>query len=277
MRQTSLLLWAWINTTRSLGRGRLWGPFLLYALLQSATIFVLTQFYQPWLSPVLVPILRALGGEGVLHYPVLYLALPVVFSRLSLVLDLVFGAWLFGAAFLFCWQSDRPTEPENSGMRPATAAWGKLMLARLPESVVLALLIIVLPSILFGSDMPGGWASRGIRYGSIVVGSMIEALFIYAPLAILVEGRGVVRAIGRSFELTARIPVATFFAVLIPNLIQVPLSYAMNRSETIVARLSPEVVAWVIVFSVLAYSVATFYIVGAGARLFRVQTEGAER
>jgi hypothetical protein len=249
---------------------------LLYALLQCAAVVLLTQFHRPALAGALVPLLRSTAGEGVIHYPVFYLALPVLFSRLTLILDLLLGAWLFGAAFLICWQADRPAEPAQAGIRPATRAWGKLLLARLPVSLGLALCVIVIPMLLFGAEPPRGWALRGVRYGSIFAGSLIEALFFYAPLAILVEGHGVARALKRSVEIFSRIPVATVGAVLVPNLIQIPLSYVMHRSETIVARLSPEVVAWVIVLSIIVYTVATFYIVGAGARLFRVLTEGTE-
>jgi hypothetical protein len=276
MRQLSLLLWAWIHTTRNLASGRLWGPFLIYACLQALGLLLLTQFHQPILAPVLMPLLRAAAGEGALHYPVFYLSLPAVFSRLTLLLDLVFGAWLFGAAFLFFWQADRPTEPAGSGLRTAAASWGKLLLARLPIAVGLAVLVVWIPSLLWSAEAPTGWTLRAVRYGTIAVGSFLEALLFYAPLLILVEGRGVGAALRGSMLLFRRIPIATLGAVLIPNLIQIPISHILFRSERIVTRLSPEVVAWVILGSVIVYSLATFYIVGVGARLFRVQTEAVE-
>ena len=92
-------------------------------------------------------------------------------------------------------------------------------------------------------------------------------------MAILVEGRGILGAIRRSFQITAKIPLATLGAVLIPNLIQVPIAYVMRNSQTIAFRLSPEMVAWAVALGVVIYTIATFFIVGAGARLFRVQSE----
>ena len=115
MRQLSLLLWSWIETSRNLGRARLWGPFLAFAMVQWLAVLLLTQFHRPILAGILIPLIRLLGGGSVLHYPAFYMALPTLFSRASLVLDLFFGAWLFGAAFLFFWQADRPTEPERGG------------------------------------------------------------------------------------------------------------------------------------------------------------------
>jgi hypothetical protein len=276
MRQLSLLLWAWIHTTRNFGQSRLWGPFLVYALLQALALFLLTQFHRPILSPVLVPFLRAAGGEAGVHYPVFFLALPVVFSRLMLLFDLMFGAWLFGVAFLLFWQADRPTEPATSGRRVATRAWGRLILARLPVAIGLGLFVLWLPAVIADAESPSGWALRGLRYGTLAAGSLLEALFLYAPLLILVEGMKVSAALKRSVQLFLRVPVATFGAVLIPNLVQIPLSYVLYRSETIVSRLSPEIVGWAVLCTIAVYSLATFYIVGVGTRLFRVQTEGLE-
>ncbi len=82
------------------------------------------------------------------------------------------------------------------------------------------------------------------------------------------------KAIGRSFVFAARMPLASLGAVLIPNLIQIPIAYVLRNAETIVMRLSPEMVAWSVILGIVLYTVATFFIVGAGARLFRVQTEG---
>jgi hypothetical protein len=275
MRQLSLLLWSWIETSRNLCRARLWGPFLAFALIQCLAVLLLTQFHRPLLSALLVPVIQIFGGEGIMHYPAFFMALPTLFSRTSLVLDLLFGAWLFGAAFLFFWQADRPTEPERGGLGRATRAWGVLIGGRLPVTAGLVLVIFILPLLLVGDqEAMSGNQIRAFRYGTILLGSIVEALFLYVALAILVEGRGVFRAIERSVHVATRIPLATLGAVLIPNLVQIPIAYVLRHSQTIAFRLSPEMVAWAIVLGVLAYTAATFYIVGAGARLFRVQTEG---
>lgn len=276
MRQISLLLWSWIETCRNLGRAQLWAPFLCFALIQSLTVLLFTQFHQPGLSGFLVPLLRALGGDAVLQYPAFYVALPAIFSRASLVLSLVFGSWLYGAAFLCFWQADRPTEQGSGAFARATKGWGKLLLARLPVAVALLLLVYMLPQALTsGSASLSATALRSIRFGTIALASVVEALFLYAPLAILVEGLGIGKAIGRSFVLAVRMPIATLFAVLIPNLVQIPIAYVLRNSETIVMRLSPEMVAWSVIIGIVLFTVATFFIVGAGARLFRVQTEDA--
>ncbi|MBD3161505.1 MAG: hypothetical protein GF346_04775 [Candidatus Eisenbacteria bacterium] len=273
----ALLLWAWIETARNMGRLRLWSPFLLYFLIQAGAVLLLTRFHEPILAPVLVPVVRAIAGEPALHYPLFYLALPSVFSRLSLGLDLIFGAWLIGAAFLYFRQADRPTERVGGSLATATRAWPRLILLRLPVILLLYGSIYLLPQLVFGRpEEVGGNTVRLIRYGSFLVGVILEALFLYAPIVLLVERRGILAALGRSLRIFGRLPGITLAVVLVPNLVQLPISFVLRHAETIVRRLSPEMVAWALVLAAGAYLVATFFIVGAGARLYRVETEGFE-
>lgn len=274
MHQISLLLWSWIETIRNFGRWRLWGPFLVFWAVQACSILLLTQFYQPILATVLVPFLRLLGGDAILHYPVFYLALPSVFTVVALFLDLLIGSWTLAAAFLLFWQADRPAEPFQGAFGRAGRAYGRLVLARLPLMLLLVLLLFGLPRMLLGgsTELPGS-TLRTIRYGSVLIGSILEGLFLYAPLAILVEGRRVSDALRRSFALAARIPLATLGAVLVPNLIQIPVSAVFRRSDVIVRNLTPEVIVWVLLGTAVLYAVSAFFAVGAGARLFRFHAE----
>jgi hypothetical protein len=274
MHQISLLLWSWIETIRNFGRWRLWGPFLVFWAVQACSILLLTQFYQPILATVLVPLLRLLGGDAILHYPVFYLALPSVFTVVALLLDLLIGSWTLAAAFLLFWQADRPAEPFQGAFGRAGRAYGRLILARLPLVLLLVLLLFGLPRMLLGgsTELPGS-TLRTIRYGSVLIGSILEGLFLYAPLAILVEGRRVGDALRRSFALAARIPLATLGAVLVPNLIQIPVSAIFRRSDVIVRNLTPEVIVWVLLGTAVLYAVSAFFAVGAGARLFRFHAE----
>ncbi|MDM7913951.1 MAG: hypothetical protein ACE15D_05625 [Candidatus Eisenbacteria bacterium] len=274
MRQISLLLWSWIETTRNLGRGRLWAPLLLLAIAQWLVLLLLTQFHQPILTPVLAPLIRLLVGEPALHYPVFYQALPELNNWFSIVLDVVLGAWLIGAAFLLFWQADRPGELPQGGISRAAGAYGKLVAARLPLAILVVAILFLLPRVVFaGQAEMSGSTQRFVRFATILVGSILEGLFLYAPLAILVEGRGVKSALSRSFSFARRMPLATAGAVFFPNLIQIPVSYVLRRSDEIIRKLSPEMIGWVLFLMILVFTVVAFYVVGAGSRLFRVQAE----
>jgi len=275
MGQVSLLLWSWIETTRDFARGRLWGPFLAFTLVQWAAILLLTQFDRPLFSPILAPLLKMAAGDAVLHYPIFYLALPTIFTELGLILDVFVGVWFIGAAYLLFWQADHPAEPRRGVFGRATGSYGKLVGARLPVVILLLAMLFVLPRLVFGTGPgPTGSAQRFVRYGSFLGGVVLEGLFLYAPLAILVERRSIGGALKRSFGLACRMPVATLGAVLIPSLVQLPIAAVFRRVERMVTNMSPEIVAWALALAVLVYTVATFFVVGSSARLFRIRTEG---
>jgi hypothetical protein len=277
MGQISLLLWSWIETTRSIARARLWAAILVFTLAESFVLLVITQFHQPLLAPLFVPILRYVFGDAVLHYPNFYLALYDIYGRLSIALDVLFWSWLQGAALLAVWQADRPVEPGRGAFGRAAAAYGKLFLVRLVLNGALILLLLLGRQILFADGQePSGGGLRLFRYGLIFLGSLLESLLVYTPLAILVEGRGFLPGIARSLRLGRKMPIATFLIVLVPNLLQVPAGAVFRRSDSIVMNMSPEVVGWLMALWILIYGLSLFYIVGAAARLFRVGTEAAD-
>jgi hypothetical protein len=276
MGQISLLLWSWIETTRDFARGRLWGPFLALALVEWGVILLLTQFHRSIFAPIMVPVLRLIGGDKVLHYPTFYLALPQIYSQLGIVLDALVSAWFLGAAFLLFWQADHPAEPQRGAFSRATANYGKLVCARLPLTIALVAMLVLVPRLLGANAAEAsGSTQRLARYGSFMGGVLLESIFLYAPLAILVERRSVGGAIRRSVSLAAKMPVATIGVVIVPALVELPVSALFRRTDKMVLNMSPEVVAWALVLSVTAYRVASFFIVGACARLFRIRTEGA--
>ncbi len=277
MGQISLLLWSWIETTRNIARGRLWTPILAFSVAQWLGLLAITQFHRPLLAPVLVPLFRMIFGDAVLHYPNFYLGLYDIYGTVSIILDLLLWSWLQGAAFLAVWQADRPAEPGRGAFGKSRAAYGKLFLVRLCLDGLLILILVFGGHLMVGRGHElSGSGLRAFRYGSILIGSFLESLLLYAPLAILIENQGVFSGIRRSLRLGWKAPIATFLVVLAPNLLQIPAGAVFRRSDAIVMNMSPEVVGWLMALWIAIYSVALFYLVGATTRLFRVRTEAAD-
>ncbi len=277
MGQISLLLWSWIETTRSFTRGRLWMPILAFSVAQWIGLLAITQFHRPLLAPVLVPLFRMIFGDAILHYPNFYLGLYDIYGTVSIILDLLLWSWLQGAAFLAVWQADRPAEPGRGAFGRSRAAYGKLFLVRLCLDGLLVILLVFGRRLLVGTgpEVSGG-SMRMFRYGSILVGSLLESLLVYAPLAILIEKRGVFSGIRRSLRLGWKAPIATFMVVFAPNLLQIPAGAVFRRSDSIIVNMAPEVVGWLMALWIAIYGVSLFYLVGAATRLFRVRTEAAD-
>jgi len=62
--------------------------------------------------------------------------------------------------------------------------------------------------------------------------------------------------------------VATGLIVLVPNLIQVPLSLIMRRADQVLRALTPEMVAWLVLISIVLYVLINYIVIASAVRVF---------
>ena len=266
--QLNLVLWAWLESLRDLGRLRIWRPFLLLALVQTVLVLALTQFYRPGLSSVMAPLVEGLTGPAAVHYPQFFLALPLIFSKLNFIIDGTVGSLCIGVAMLLVWS--------RVAGQGELDAWGLgrkrflgLLLVRLPLLILLYLLAWEFPRLLFpaGVEIPGSQV-RLLRYASFLVGVLIETFFVYAPIFLLFERQSAARAWKEGAALLGRIPIASLLAVLVPSLFQLPASYVLRRADRVVETLSPELVTGLVIGAIFVFAFINFVIVGSIVRLY---------
>lgn len=266
--QLNLVLWAWLESLKDLGRFRIWQPFLLLAVVQTGVVIGLTQFYRPGLSTLLAPLVERLSGPGGVHYPQFYLALPTLFSQVNFIIDLLVGSFCIGVAMLVVWlrvSGAQGGDPWGLGRRRILA----LILVRFPLLVLLYLVAWQLPTVLFTDGVEvTGTQVRLLRYSTFLVGALLETFFAYAPLFLLLERRGVVRAWKEGIGFLGRVPLATLLVVAVPSLLQIPTSYVLRRAGLVVETLSPELVTVLVVGGILVFAFINFLIVGAVVRLY---------
>jgi len=267
MGQLNLAFWAWIESIRGMKARGPWLPFLIIAAVQVLGLWLLTEFYRPALSWLLAPLIKAISGPLALHYPQFFLALPTIFSQGNLFLDWIVGSFIYGMAYLVMWRA-AVGQPTGGS---ATSTWSKylhLLIARLPALLIYLVLFLVIPRAWNTGDLAGN-ALRAARIGTFLITMLVEALLVYAPLFILVRGRSVAEAWGDSVRLAARTPVATGLIVLVPNLIQVPLSLIMRRADQVLRALTPEMVAWLVLISIVLYVLINYIVIASAVRVFR--------
>lgn len=274
--QLNLTLWVWVQAIRGAGRLRSWMPFLLVLTANALVILALTQFYRPVLSWALAPVVRGLVGAGALHYPAIYQALNELFAQANILLDVLLGSYAFGVAYLIFW---RPAAGDDGGSpwRSAARAYPRLLLIRLVVVLLILFVAFLLPRLL--ADDSGelrGNALRVARYGSFAVGILIESLFVYAPLALLVKGRGIMASIRESFVVMGRSPLTTLLVLGVPNLFQIGVGAALRRDDQIIRALSPEIVAWLVLGSALTYVLVNYIVLSAAARVYSTQSGAGE-
>jgi hypothetical protein len=266
-------LWALGQALRSLGRERLWVPVLVFLLLQALLLLTLL-FFPYWpLSALLVPVLRTMVGEGALHYPFFFLALPVVWTRLALVLDLLLGAFVMGWIYWLAAASD----PE---VRRRVPTWGRLLrriglfaLARLPFQILLVVLLLMLPRwVPVGDEGLHGNALRLFRAGILLAAVGVEASFLLVPRALLSSG---LRQAWRSALARFReLPLSHYLLVAIPTLLHLPILWALGRTQLVVYYVAPEMVAWILLTGMIVAALTTYLSVVGADRLRRVGVGG---
>lgn len=270
--QLNLTVWAWIEAVRDLRRVRVLQPFLVLAAVQLVVLLLLTQFYRPGLSALMVPMLSRVQDGAALHYPQFYIFLPGIFSQANLVIDWLFGSLVFGTAFLTVWYVAFGRQEEGSWRRARKRYLG-LLLVRLPLILLLVGAATIIPEMLAGDGGLAGTRLRMVRYGSFFVGAFVEMLFVFAPLILLAESRSVGQALRKGLMLAAKVPLATALIVLVPNLVQIPTGWVFRRADSVVRNLSPELVAVLVGASVIVYVFVNYFIVASAVRVYASRAE----
>ncbi|MCA9729993.1 MAG: hypothetical protein KC729_20075, partial [Candidatus Eisenbacteria bacterium] len=266
--QINLALWAWLESFRDFRRGRVWVPFVLLGFVQLAVVLLLTQFYRPVVSAFLVPLVRLLVGPTALHYPQFYMALPSAFGRLNPFLDWLVGSFILGAAALVLWHTALGLGQRGT-WSVAARRYLSLLGVRLPLLALLLGVAWVLPTLILpdAGELRGN-SLRMFRYGTFVFGVLLEMLFVYAPVVLLLEPASVGPALLRGFRMVGKVPLATALVVGGPNLFQLPISWALRRSDTVVQSLNPELVIAMLAGAVVLYVGINYFILASVVRIY---------
>jgi hypothetical protein len=260
LNQISWSLWSLGQAFRSIGRERVWIPFAVFCGIQVFVLLVLANFYIWPVSLVLVPVLRSALGEAAVHYPFNLLAMPLVWTRLALVLDLLLLGVVIGWTYALLVRSGEA----GGGARLVWRRWWAFALARLPFEVALVAVLILLPKWLVGGEEGlGGNSLRVFRVVTMGIAVGLEALFLLVPLFLLRDS--MLRSLRDGIGFFLKFPVAMYLLVAIPSLAHVPLIWLLGRSSYLANHLAPEIVGWLLFLNIIVSGLAGYLsTVGAG-------------
>lgn len=234
---------AWQALTRSLAQlahPATWWPWLLLGALQASVTFLLWNFAHPLVSPVMAPLVRALGGEDALHYPGLFGALPGMAATLDLAIGALPGAVAIGAATRlfearFLGRSLAPFDALAEAGRRAPA----LIAAQFPLHLLAIGLGLGLGGWLESHTLSGFVRAAGTLV--VMAGTLLaQALFFYVVPLVMLERRSpwsALRELPRTWRagLWAALALA---AVLLLALL--PFQFFQERAGWIAERGRPE-------------------------------------
>ncbi|MBD3235463.1 MAG: hypothetical protein GF330_02020 [Candidatus Eisenbacteria bacterium] len=255
-------------------RPTLWVPMLLVAAVQLLALLFLLSFHHSALLPIALPVVRLLGGEAATHYPNLYFALPNMFFEINLFVTALVSSIAGGAgALLFA---------RAYGIEGFARPW-RAALRRAPALIAVGIFLVLL---VYGVSRASGLVPReailgdafvrwGVRLGVLLVFIVIESLLAYATAWIVLMGEGPGAAVRDSVRVAGHTFPPTLLVVGVPALLFFPLSYLAGRVDLIAGKLSPEVMAGLVIAQILLGILLTFFVVGAVTRLFLWRVEAA--
>jgi len=258
---------AWQSSASLLFRSAIWLPFLLMAGIQALALGLLLGFHHDLLLPVGAPLVEMLAGREAMHYPVLYLALPMMFAKVNLGINVLVASLASGVATVLFARAFGSANV-GSAWRAAFRSWPVLIvLAAL--SIALVLGVSYLTSLVPEETRSG---SRGVRWGvralSLLLFVLVQSMLAYTTAWVVLRGQSIWPALRDSVRVAFRTFLPTFIVVGIPALLLYPFSYAVGRVEWIASKFRPEMVSALIGVQLFFELVATFVVVGAITRLF---------
>ncbi|UCF78258.1 MAG: hypothetical protein JSW03_09150 [Candidatus Eiseniibacteriota bacterium] len=253
----------------ALGSRRLLAPFFIYGAVQLGMLVWLCSFHVRELSPAAEPFVRLLGSEAATHYPHFYAALPAVLERAFLMLHVLVGTALMGAATAMFW---RNFGHGSCSLVEAISVAGRRYLPLVGVALVIDLVAVTLSTFAYrltsgegGGLLAAPFVGRGLALFSALV---VQTLGAYGVASVIISDTGFLGAIRRTLKVAGRNFAVTFVVIAIAFLPHVPLRYLASKSLVIVENLKPELVAWLMGLDVFIAVVTGFFVVATVTRLY---------
>ena len=274
VQQFNALIWSWAETFRALRRRVGVRPLLIYASVQLVVLVMLVLFAYPPFVSFVMPLIRWRLGEGALHYPTSFLALRAIFGQVDMLLTVLLGGFVTGAAvWLFSAYYGGGEDPTATGLRMATKRYIPLLVIAL-IGLAIAQITTRVPMGLWGylaDERPMRF--RILRMMTIAVVMAVQALLVYAIPYVMLGGRRVWSALGASVVLAVRNPVTTYLIVVVPASLELLPAMLVRNGTVIAYRFAPEALAVVLGLWVAVIFFVTYLMVGAATRFYLYATQ----
>jgi len=273
-RAAGMVIWAVRSAAACALRGRIWLAFAAIAGVQLIALAMVLNFHWGILSPVVVPLITGFAGPAATHYPNFYLALPVVFSRFSLILSVLVTCIMVGAAIVLFAQAFGRVE----NMKPwkvARKRYPALLIATLILAITLfavPYLSLLIPKEAMLNNSMVRWGTRGVL---LLLSILVQSFLIYAAAWVLLRNEHAFKAVADSCRLTLATFVPTVVLVGLPAVLMYPLSFLDSRGDLFVTKFRPEAVTGLMLVQIVLELLFGFLLVGATTRIFIYQTEEA--
>ncbi|MFA5317222.1 MAG: hypothetical protein WC369_07375, partial [Dehalococcoidales bacterium] len=141
----------------------------------------------------------------------------------------------------------------------------------------LSFIILKAPSWIVTSTMQRTQSSvmllQVFSYAAIAVAFFVEALFIYAYPALIVERKSVFGAIARSFGVVKHVLFTTVLLVFIPRLLEVLFMVAKQKQQGLMNLTFPEITLFMLAAGIIISFISDSLVFLSTANLFILKQE----
>lgn len=255
-------------------------PFFMIAVSQAIVLTILFYFPRPPLTIIFAQPIRAFFGEQFLHYPANFLLLPRLFYFGQVLAMVTIGAIMFGTAIGLIYRANKKEEKLSVVGNLTRSTKYYLTLVGIWVVIFgLSLMILRFPGFLitkFLSRTPlVSTLLQVLFYGGFLLVFLVEALFIYAYPAAIIEEKGLLGAIKRSLRVSKKVFGTTFILIAIPRVLEVLVIAFRRYSLMRVNRVLPELTLVILGLVIAASFIADFLVMSSTVNLF-ILTKEAE-
>ena len=269
----NLFFSAWGGCLRSMRVIKTFSPFLLYAGLQGVILAILVFFAYPPFSSVLVPLIKKLFGEAALHYPNNFIVLSPLFNQANFILSGIIGIIVIGMATQMFASLYRDQNPSfKNGLQVTLPKYGLLFVVWIVESALILCMVAGLPLLLNKMIHPAYRLMRIIQLGSLLLGILVGAMFAYTSALIILDQRGISKAISGSLSIFSGNALISFFLIAIPSLFHFPINFLSRKAPLLVTKFAPEVMIVILAVGIVIAIFANYILVGTVTRFYLAVT-----
>ncbi|HRZ67591.1 MAG TPA: hypothetical protein P5521_05610, partial [Candidatus Omnitrophota bacterium] len=250
----------------------------LKAIFEGIVLSVLFYFPRPPFTALFAKPIKNIFGAAYLHYPYNFNILPTLFYYGQVIVMILFGVIMYGMAVAMVSQA----HSEGEGVR-AFGSFNRAarryfaLLGIWAIIYILSFVILKAPTWIVTSTMQRTPSSvmllQVLSYAGIAVAFLVEALFIYAYPAMIIERRGVFGAIARSFGVVKHVFFATIVLVFIPRLLEVLFMLVKQKQQGLMNLTFPEITLYILAAGIIISFVTDSLVFLSTANLFILKQE----
>jgi hypothetical protein len=238
-------------------------PLFVIALVKVAVLLLMYYFWHPSIAGFMVPTLKSLAGERMLHFPDHVWALPDAFRVVEIGVMVVIGIVMVGWSVFMMIDT-------MEGKRYGVARYAGEVIVSIPSLLLIGLCFA---ACVLGIPLMLEWVGKGmaerpklqllILTSALGVSFYAEVFLAYSLYYLKTQRgsgfsavRGSVRRARRDFALTAGVVLTVF-------VFEKPLEYLASEAVSLVANLHEERVLVYLLAKVLLGVLTTFFLFGA--------------